>query len=78
MLLQFFLVVIHDLHVKSISIAPNETHAILIVDSNAVLPSTITAKPLQVIPWRHPQVIELEGSIQDGELLERSSVQISG
>jgi hypothetical protein len=50
----------------------------LIVDSNAVLPSTITAKPLQVIPWRHLQVIEFEGSIQDGELLERSSVQISG
>jgi hypothetical protein len=70
--------VIRDLHVKSISIAPNETHSIMIVDSNAVLPSTITAKPLQVIPWRHPQVIELEGGIQDGELLERSSVQISG
>jgi hypothetical protein len=71
------LVVIHDLHVKSITVPPNETHAILIVDSNAVLPSTIATKPLQAIPGRHPQVIELEGSIQNGEFLERPSMQIS-
>jgi len=73
-----FLVVIHDLDVKSIPIPPHETHTVLIADSNAVLPRAVSAQRLQMISRWHPQVIELDGRIQDGEFLESSSVQISG
>jgi hypothetical protein len=31
----------------------------LLVDSDAVLPSTIPAKLLQAIPWRDAQIVEL-------------------
>jgi hypothetical protein len=70
------LVVIHDLNVKCISISPHETDAVLI-DANAVLSSAVSAQRLQMIARRHPQVIDLDGRIQDGEFLESPSPQTS-
>jgi len=72
-----FLVVIQNLDVKSIPIPPQETHTVLIVDSNAVLSRAVSAERLQMIARWHRQVIEFDGGIQDGEFLESSSVQIS-
>ena len=73
-----FLVEIHDLYVKSIPIPPQEADTVLIVDANAVLSRAVSAQCLQMITRWHPQIIELDGRIQDGEFLESSSVQISG
>ena len=52
------LVVIDDLNLKSVSVPPYETHAILIVDSNAVLSSAVSTQSFQLIPWWHFQIVE--------------------
>jgi len=74
-----FLVVIHDLDVKSIPIPPHETHTVLIVDSNAVLSRAVTPKCLQMMSRWHPQVIELDGCIQGKRRLlpDRQSLSVS-
>jgi len=69
-------VIIDDLDVKSIPIPPYEADTVLIVDSNAVLSSTVAAEGLQVISRWYPQVLELDSSIQNRESLEGSSMQI--
>ncbi len=69
--------VIHDLYLKSISIPPHETHTILIVYPNAVLPRPVSAKRLQMISRWYFQVIERHRGIQDSEFLEGPSLQIS-
>ncbi len=65
------LVVIDDLNLKSVSVPPYETHAILIVNSNAVLSSAISAKRLELIPRRYLQIVKRDRSVQDREFLER-------
>ena len=66
------LVVIDDLYLKCISVPPYKTHAILIVDSNAVLSSAVSAKCLQLIAWRHLQIVERDRCVQNCEFLECS------
>src|SRR6266849_6577290 len=70
------LVVIDDLRLKSVSVAPYETQAILIVDSNAVLSSAASAKRFQLISWRHSQVVEHDRCVQNREFLKGSQLQI--
>jgi len=48
-----FLVVIDDLDVISIPFPPHEADTILIVDANAVLPRSISAKCFQMVSRRH-------------------------
>lgn len=47
--------VVDDLHVMSVAVSPGEAEAPLGVDANAVLPSTVTAKRLQVISGWDPE-----------------------
>jgi len=42
--------IINDLNFKGITISPDETNAILIVDANTVLASPITLQSFEVIP----------------------------
>ncbi len=62
--------VIRNLYVKRISVPPDEAHAILIVNPNAVLSRPIPAKRFQMISRRHLQVIERDGRIQNRQFLE--------
>lgn len=51
-------VVIDDLHIERIAIAPNETDPPLIVDTDAVLPRAVSSQGLQTVARRRPQVVE--------------------
>jgi len=68
--------IIHDLHGKRVPVPPYKAHAILIVDSNAVLALSVPMKCFQKVPRRHLEVVERDGSIQDGEFLESPPLQI--
>jgi hypothetical protein len=50
-------VVIRDLHLIGIAVPPNETHAELIVDPNAVLAQSVTAQLLQPVAERNAQIL---------------------
>jgi len=46
-----------------------------LVDPDAVLPLSIAPQSLKAIPRRHPQIIDLPGSVQDQELAERDALE---
>jgi hypothetical protein len=50
--------IINYLNVKRITIAPNETDAILIVDANTVLTLPITLQSFKAIPWKDCQITQ--------------------
>jgi hypothetical protein len=68
--------VIHDLHFLSVAVAPNKANTVALVDSNAVLPRSITAQFLQAVSRWHPQVAKSLCSIQEQELPKRRPPQI--
>jgi len=51
-------VVINDLNVKRIAIAPNETDPILIVDADTVLALPIAFQSFKMIPWKDCQIAQ--------------------
>jgi len=59
------LVVVDDLYFKSIPVSPHETYSVLGVHSNAVLSGAVSVQRLQLISWRHSQVVERDRGIQD-------------
>ncbi|SUS07460.1 hypothetical protein DF3PB_440017 [uncultured Defluviicoccus sp.] len=61
-------VVIHDLNIDCIAIAPNETDPPLIVDADAVLTCAVSSQALQTVTRRRPQVIEGAGVMELDEL----------
>src|ERR1039458_6896039 len=64
-----FLVIICYFHVKGVSVPPEKAHAVLIVDSNAVLSHAVSAKRFQMISRGHLQVVECYRRIQNRQLL---------
>jgi hypothetical protein len=71
-------VIIHNLNLKGITIPPDETHTILIVNSNTVLPDTVSMQSFELIAWWNLQVVERPRCIQDSEFLEGSELKIGG
>ena len=69
-----FLVIINNLDLEGISTPPHKAHPVLIVNADAMLPFAIAVKPLQSVPWRHPQVLERDRGVQKGEFYECSSL----
>jgi hypothetical protein len=55
--------VVYDLYVKRVSVPPDETHSVLIVDSNAVLSCAFAVQRFQPISGWHLQVIQRHGGI---------------
>jgi len=51
-------VIINNLHIECITIPPNETDAILIVDADTVLTLPIALQSLKVIPWKDYQITQ--------------------
>ncbi len=70
-------VVIGYFYVEGIALAPNEAHAVLIVDANAVLPGAVALQSLQFVAWRQPQIFQLFGCVEHGQLFLGGPPQIS-
>lgn len=52
------LVIVDDLNIVGMTLAPHKTDTVLIVDSDAVLTSTVPSKRLQHIARRYRQIIQ--------------------
>jgi hypothetical protein len=57
-------VVVNDLDFVELSIFPDETDAIPIVNSNAVLSFSFAAQRLKVVSWRNTQIIQIRRVVQ--------------
>jgi len=68
-------VVIGYLNIVGITVTPSEADAPLIVDPNAVLPSTISFELLKSVPWWQPQICQLLGRVQYQQLPQGASLQ---
>jgi hypothetical protein len=51
-----------------VAILPHETDPVLIVDSDAVLPSPVSAQGFETVAWEGPQVIESSCRVQLSQL----------
>jgi len=60
-------VVIDNLHLVGIPIAPDKTDSPLVVDANTVLPFSVAFKSFQVITRGRSKVTKLRGNIQLAE-----------
>src|SRR5580698_3181527 len=69
-------VIVHNLHIDCIPGLPPETHAILVVHSNAVLSRACSSKCLQAVAGRNPKVVKRNCRVQDRQLLECSMLEI--
>ena len=65
--------VVNDLNPFWTSIAPPEADAPLIIDSDTVLPRTITAQTLKPIARRNPKILQTTRSIDLAQLAQRDT-----
>ena len=52
------LVIIDDFDQVGPVAAPDKTDAVLIVDTDTVLPLTVTTECFKTVPWGNPQIIQ--------------------
>jgi hypothetical protein len=64
-------VIICNLHVVSVSVAPHKTNTPLVVDAYAVLPRTVTFQLMKSVTRRHSQIRQTLGRVQHQELSSR-------
>lgn len=57
-------VVIHDLYFTWTLFGPYKTHAPLVIDTYRMLPHSVPAQNLQVVPWRKTQVFDYNSGIE--------------
>jgi hypothetical protein len=69
-------VVVRDLNLVGISSLPSKTQAILVVNTNAVLPVPVSAQPFQAIPVWNGKLAEVSDSINLIELSPNHLPQI--
>jgi hypothetical protein len=67
-------VVINNLDLKGVAVAPPKTDPPLVVDTNAMLAGAIAFELLQAVTGRDAEVFELLGGVHDAELPEHESV----
>ena len=65
--------VVNDLNPFWTSVAPPEADTPLIIDSNAVLPRTITAQTLESVTRRNPEVFQTARSVNLTQLAQRDA-----
>lgn len=58
------LVIVNDLDVVSIAIAPTEAQPPLVIDANAVLTLTVSLQGFEPIPWWAIHVVQDDGAVQ--------------
>jgi hypothetical protein len=56
--------IVHDLYVVRIAIAPSKANSPLIINTNAVLPLSVPAQGLEMIAGRGTQIANFHGNIQ--------------
>ena len=66
-------VIIGDLNLKGIAVAPGETDPPLIVDADAVLSFAAPFQLFQPVSGRHAKILKRDGPMQDQELPPRRS-----
>jgi len=57
-------VIVHDLHIVSVPLVPDEADAILIVDPNAVLSTPIACERLEPVAGECRKVTEVVGRME--------------
>jgi hypothetical protein len=50
--------IVYNLHVIGVSFAPAKTDSPLVIDANAVLPSAVSRKLLQMISWGNSKIVQ--------------------
>lgn len=65
--------VVNDLNPFWTSVAPPEPDTPLIIDSNTVLPRTITAQTLESVTRRNPEVFQTARSVNLTQLAQRDA-----
>jgi hypothetical protein len=68
--------VVADLNVVRVAVTPPETDAPLIVDSDAVLPSTVASEPLETVSRWYTKVFQRLRGIQNQQLPVGSSLYV--
>jgi len=61
-------VIICNLHVVGVSVAPHKTDTPLVVDAYTVLPRTVTFQWMKSVTRRHSQIRQALGRVQQQEL----------
>jgi len=67
--------IVHDLHVVSVALAPTKAGPPPVVDPHAVLAFSITAECLETVAWWHAQVVELTRAVQVQQLATGRSLK---
>ena len=67
--------IVDDLHVEGIGSAPNEAHAPLVVDPNAVLARPATLEPLETVARRNAKILKRTRSVQNQEFSAGDSLE---
>ena len=57
------LVIVDNLNLPCVAIAPDETNAPLLVDANAMLPKSVATRSFEPVAGRDPQIIEASGRV---------------
>jgi len=70
--------VVHDLDIARVSVAPAETDSPSIIDANAVLTDAVGTESLETIARRRSQIIEPTGRIDRQELRPRATLYLHG
>jgi len=68
--------VIHDLYFVGISLSPLEANSPLVVDANAILPSTIPGELFEAVAGRNTQIFQLFCGIEYSEFPPGYPMQI--
>lgn len=68
--------VIDEFHVEGIAVAPPKAHPPLVVHPDTVLTGAPARKLLELIAWRHPQVVEGFGRVHHNELPQSRPLQV--
>ncbi|AOW93857.1 hypothetical protein BFN03_17570 [Rhodococcus sp. WMMA185] len=58
-------VVVGDFHIAGAARGPDETDPPLIVDSDAVLPLTVSYQLFQPVTWRNAKVVDVVRGVED-------------
>ena len=70
--------VVDDLDLPGIAVAPYETDAPLLVDANAVLPPAVAPQGFQPVAGRRPQIFEPSGRLDRQEPGPRPPLDLHG
>jgi hypothetical protein len=70
--------VIDNLHVVRVAALPAETNTILVVNTDALLPRTVTPQLLQAVSGRDTEVIQRLRSVDEQQLPQRRTLERLG